>query len=70
MNEPQHWVTVAEAAFRVGRAPRTIYDWITKGHLATRRNSDNTTEVLIKAVIKLEPTMRRGRPAGKPTRRK
>lgn len=69
MTEPRHWVTVAEASALTGRARRTIYEWITNGHLATRTNADNVTEVLSKAVLRLEPTMRRGRPRGKPTRK-
>ena len=67
--EPKHWVTVKEAAALAGRAPRTIYEWIENNRLATRVNSEGVTEVLSKAVIRIEPTVRRGRPRGVPTRR-
>lgn len=66
---PKEWVTVAEAAVLVGRAARTIYEWIENDRLATRLNSEGVTEVLSKAVIRIEPTIRRGRPRGIPTRR-
>jgi hypothetical protein len=62
-------VTVKEAALLVGKAPRTIYEWIENDRLATRLNGDGVTEVLSKAVIRIEPTVRRGRPRGIPTRR-
>lgn len=63
------WVTVKEAAALVGRAPRTIYEWIENDRLAWRLNGDGILEVLSKAVIRVEPTVRRGRPRGIPTRR-
>lgn len=66
---PKEWVTVAEAALLVGRAPRTIYEWIENDRLATRLNAEGITEVLSKAIIRIEPTVRRGRPRGTPTRR-
>jgi hypothetical protein len=67
--QPKEWVTVKEAALLVGKAPRTIYEWIENDRLATRLNSEGVTEVLSKAVIRIEPTVRRGRPRGIPTRR-
>lgn len=67
--QPKEWVTVKEAALLVGRAPRTIYEWIENDRLATRLNSEGVTEVLSKAVRRIEPTVRRGRPRGTPTRR-
>ncbi|AUG28761.1 MULTISPECIES: helix-turn-helix domain-containing protein [Microbacterium] len=63
------WVTVKVAAALVGRSPRTIYEWIEDGRLATRLSSAGILEVLSKAVVRVEPTIRRGRPRGKPTRR-
>lgn len=63
------WVTVKVAAKLVGRSPRTIYQWIENDRLAFRTNSDGILEVLSKAVIRVEPTVRRGRPRGVPTRR-
>ena len=63
------WVTVKVAAALVDRSPRTIYEWIEDGRLATRLSSAGILEVLSKAVVRVEPTIRRGRPRGKPTRR-
>ncbi len=68
--KPPEWVTVPVAATLVHRAPRTVYEWITQGHLATRQNANNVTEVLSKAVVRVEATKRRGRPKGVPTRRR
>ncbi|GAB2519563.1 helix-turn-helix domain-containing protein [Paramicrobacterium agarici] len=65
----KEWVTVAEAAVLTGRSPRTIYEWIEDDRLAVRRDSENRMVVLSKAVVRIEPTIRRGRPRGKPTRR-
>lgn len=63
------WVTVKVAAALVGKAPRTIYEWIENDRLAFRYNSEGVLEVLSKAVVRLEPTVKRGRPRGTPTRR-
>lgn len=63
------WVTVKVAAALVGKAPRTIYEWIENDRLAFRYNSEGVLEVLSKAVVRVEPTVKRGRPRGTPTRR-
>lgn len=63
------WVTVKIAAALVGKSPRTIYEWIENDRLAFRRNGNGVLEVLSKAVVRIEPTVRRGRPRGTPTRR-
>lgn len=63
------WISVKLAARIVRKAPRTIYAWIQRDRLATRLNGDGVTEVLSKAVLRIEPTVRRGRPRGTPTRR-
>ncbi len=68
--QPKEWVTVKEAAVLVNKAPRTIYEWIEDDRLAFRRNADGVLEVLSKAVVRIEPTVRRGRPRGIPTRRR
>lgn len=65
----KEWVTVPEAALLAGRAPRTIYEWIEDDRLMTRLNDDGVMVVLSKAVQRVEPTVRRGRPRGIPTRR-
>lgn len=61
MKAPKEWVTVKEAAVLAEREPRTIYDWIDKGVLATT-TVRGVTFVLSKAAIRLGDTTRRGRP--------
>ena len=65
----KEWITVAEAAILVGRHPSRIYAWIDQGRLATQVNPAGVTEVLSKAVRRIESEVRRGRPRGTPTRR-
>lgn len=67
--KPKEWVTVAEAAVLVGKSRRTIYEWIENDRLATRTNTDGILQVLSKAVVRIAPTVTRGRPRGTPTRR-
>lgn len=67
--EPKEWITVKEAAALTGRSTRTIYEWIQKDRLATWHNNDGIVHVLSKAVARIAPTIRRGRPRGIPTRR-
>jgi len=65
----KEWITVKEAATLARKSPRTIYEWIDGNRLAVRRDDKNRMIVLSKAVMRIEPTIRRGRPRGKPTRR-
>lgn len=65
----KEWITVAEAAVLVGRHPSRIYAWIDQGRLATNVNASGVTEVLSKAVRRIEGEVKRGRPRGTPTRR-
>lgn len=65
----KEWITVAEAAALVGRSKRAIYDWIRTNRLATRKNDVGVTEVLSKAVRRIETEVVRGRPPGTPNRR-
>ena len=58
------WITVAEAATLAGRHPSQIYRWIERGRLASRTNDSGVTQVLGKAVLRIEPTVKRGRPRG------
>ena len=69
MAEPKEWVTVQEAAALTGKKPRTIYEWIQHDRLAMRLDAGGRMTVLRKALLRIEPTIRRGRPRGKPTRR-
>lgn len=62
--QPKEWVTIREASVLVGRHVSQIYRWIDAGRLATRVNAHGVTQVMSKAVIRIEPSVRRGRPRG------
>lgn len=66
----KEWITIREAATLVGRHVSRIYAWIDGGLLATRANEHGVTEVLSKAVVRIEGEVKRGRPRGVPTRRR
>lgn len=68
MAEPKEWITISEASALIGRHRSRIYAWIDQDRLATRQNVDGVTEVLRKAVLRIEPTIRRGRPRGSASR--
>ncbi len=69
MSADDDWITVKDAAEMIGKSARAIYEWIEDDRLAVRRDGKNRMVVLRKAVLRIEPTIRRGRPRGKPTRR-
>lgn len=69
MSSEGEWITVKDAAALIGKSTRAIYEWIEDDRLAVRRDGKNRMTVLAKAVLRIEPTIRRGRPRGKPTRR-
>lgn len=61
------WLTVEEAAKRVGRSPRTIYQWVRDHHLAgyeLERDGRPVTGVMEGALLDVDRSMRkrRGRP--------
>lgn len=66
------WLTIPEAAKRVGRSPRTIYSWIGEGHLAKYDRLDQDHRVV--SVVRSGPLLevdalmrsRRGRPKKTP----
>lgn len=64
MPEPKEWVTAKEAAVLIGRHVSQIYRWIDAGRLAARTNASGVTQVMSKAVLRIEPSVRRGRPRG------
>lgn len=64
----KEWITVAEAAALVGRDKRQIYRWIDQNRLATRKSPAGVVEVLAKAVLRIEPDVKRGRPRGSASR--
>ncbi|GAA1915183.1 hypothetical protein GCM10009775_04520 [Microbacterium aoyamense] len=65
----KEWITIAEASVLVGRHRSRIYAWIDQGRLATRVNAHGVTEILAKAVRRIESEVKRGRPRGTPNRR-
>lgn len=65
MAEPKEWVTIREASVLVGRHVSQIYRWIDAGRLATRNSATGVTQVMSKAVLRIEPDVKRGRPRGK-----
>lgn len=66
MPEPKEWVTIREASLLANRHVSQIYRWIDAGRLATRTNASGVTMVLSKAVLRIEPSVKRGRPRGTP----
>jgi len=64
MAEPKEWVTAKEAAVLIGRHVSQVYRWIDAGRLATRTNAAGVTQVMSKAVLRIEPKVKRGRPRG------
>lgn len=64
----KEWIIVEEAAL-AQRSKRTIYEWIENDRLAVRRDAKNRMLVLAKAVMRIEPTIRRDRPRGTATRK-
>ena len=69
MPEPKEWITAKEAAVLIGRHVSQVYRWIDAGRLATRTNAAGVTMVLSKAVLRIEPSVKRGRPRGIPSGR-
>lgn len=58
------WITVPEAAQLAHRGQWTIYDWIRKGRLRTRHDAAGRMLVDGAQLLEVEPTVKRGRPAG------
>lgn len=69
MPEPKEWVSAREAALLVGRHVSQVYRWINAGRLATRINTDGVTQVRSRAILRIEPSVRRGRPRGAASRK-
>ncbi|WP_433776460.1 helix-turn-helix domain-containing protein [Microbacterium sp. gxy059] len=59
--QPREWITIAEAAEIARRSPRTIYEWAQHERLASRVENGRVL-VLRKAVERIAPTVKRGRP--------
>ena len=64
-----NWISIREAAILAGRAPQNIYTWINKGKLQSRRNAQGQLEVNGIDVLRVEATVKPGRPRGSVSRR-
>lgn len=60
------WVTVKEAAVLANRSRRAVYEWIEDKRLAVEYDSRGRMIVLRKSVIRIAPTVHRGRPRAVP----
>ena len=60
-------ITVAEAALIAHRQPRTIYDWIRAGLLASHQGDYGEIRLDGMEVLIVEETRRKGRPRNKST---
>lgn len=68
MNQLKEWLTVTEAAFLVGRKKTSVYDWVKSGRLPSRKSTDGVTEVQSQEVLRVESSVKRGRPRGTASR--
>lgn len=64
MTEIKPWLTVAEAAFLVGRHPKNVYRWIESGQLQAKQGSDRVTVVRASDAQRIASVTKRGRPRG------
>jgi hypothetical protein len=64
----KEWITVEAAALVAGRSKRTVYEWVRTERIASRMIGGKV-HVLSKAAARLGEELKRGRPAGVPTRR-
>ena len=62
MSQMKEWLTVIEAAFLVGRKKSSVYEWVKSGKLPSRVGVDGVTEVATQDVMRVEATVKRGRP--------
>lgn len=63
-HQPDVWVSVSDATQLVSRAERTVYSWIDKGYLTSRRGANGLLQVRGADVLQVEATRRTGRPRG------
>ena len=68
MSQMKEWLTVIEAAFLVGRKKSSVYEWVKSGKLPSRVGVDGVTEVATQDVMRVEATVKRGRPVGTASR--
>lgn len=55
------WVSVSRAALIANRRPRTVYDWISQGRIASKR-VDGALLVMSRTAYRLGQELTRGRP--------
>jgi len=63
-HQPDVWVSVSDATQLVSRAERTVYSWIDKGYLVSRRGANGVLQVRGADVLRVEAERRPGRPRG------
>lgn len=68
MNTIKEWLTIPQAALLVGRKKTAVYDWVKDGRLASRIGVNGVKLVASKDALRVESTVKRGRPAGTASR--
>lgn len=68
MNTIKEWLTIPQAALLVGRKKTAVYDWVKDGRLAARIGVNGVKLVASKDALRVESTVKRGRPAGTASR--
>ena len=64
----REWLTIQQAAFLVGRKKTSVYDWVKSGRLPSRVGVNGVTEVQSQEVLRVESSVKRGRPRGTASR--
>ena len=49
--DPDEWVSAADAAQYVGRTPKDIYNWAHRGHINQRCSADGSPEYRLASVV-------------------
>lgn len=68
MNTIKEWLTIPQAALLVGRKKTAVYDWVKDGRLPARIGVNGVKLVASKDALRVESTVKRGRPAGTASR--
>jgi hypothetical protein len=68
MNTIKEWLTIPQAALLVGRKKTAVYDWVKAGKLQARIGVDGVKLVASKDAMRVESTVKRGRPTGSASR--
>lgn len=60
----KEWLSIPEAAALVGRDPSNVWRWVRSGKLRARTAGDGTMEVRREDALRVESSVKRGRPRG------